>query len=108
MCPLRGLGAWALSIAFAGTSALACGDDGAGPEDAPIDAGPTKPRRAGDDDAPKEPDAAMTDGRDAGAGGCDLSGAWVTQHVTTNSALGSEQIATNWNYHRIAQHGTTV
>lgn len=45
---------------------------------------------------------------DAGASGCDLSGVWVTQHVTTNTALGITLLATNWNYHRIEQDGTRL
>jgi hypothetical protein len=36
---------------------------------------------------------------------CDLSGEWILQHVTRNSALGAVQTATNWHYHRIAQQG---
>jgi hypothetical protein len=36
---------------------------------------------------------------------CDLSGEWIIQHVTRNSALGAVQTATNWHYHRIAQQG---
>lgn len=42
------------------------------------------------------------------ASACDLSGVWVTQHVTTNTALGATQLATNWNYHRIEQDGTRL
>jgi len=66
-------------------------------------------------DASREEDAsqanadsgALDSGEQAGAG-CDLSGVWVTQHVTTNTALGATQLATNWNYHRIEQDGTRV
>jgi hypothetical protein len=36
---------------------------------------------------------------------CDLTGEWIFQHVTRNSALGAVQTATNWHYHRIAQQG---
>jgi hypothetical protein len=36
---------------------------------------------------------------------CDLTGEWILQHVTRNSALGAVQTATNWHYHRIAQQG---
>jgi hypothetical protein len=34
---------------------------------------------------------------------CDLSGSWIAQHVTRNSALGAVQSATNWHFHRIEQ-----
>lgn len=34
---------------------------------------------------------------------CDLTGSWVTQHHTRNTALGASQLATAWNYHRIEQ-----
>jgi hypothetical protein len=52
---------------------------------------------------------AGTSQRDGGAAAaCDLSGTWVTQHNTTNSALGAPQLATNWNYHRIEQDGSRV
>lgn len=49
------------------------------------------------------------DGGDASGGGggagCALDGTWLMQHHTTNVALGAEQLATNWNYHRIEQEG---
>ncbi len=72
---------------------VACGDDdgagGAGGMSGAMDAGDLD-GSAGD--------------RDAGPP-CDLSGSWITQHHTRNTALGAPQLATNWNYHRIEQTG---
>ena len=48
------------------------------------------------------PAAAADAGR---AAPCDLSGGWVAEHVTHNTALGAPQIATNWSFHQIEQHG---
>lgn len=75
-----------------------------------------------DDGAEPEPtrDASTDTGRDAGANddsssaaanvpeGCDMTGAWVAQHVTANSALGAPQLATNWTYLRLEQTGTAL
>lgn len=44
------------------------------------------------------------DGSVSGAA-CDLSGTWLAQHNTRNTALGAPQLAVNWNYHRIEQEG---
>jgi hypothetical protein len=48
---------------------------------------------------------AATDGGGNTSSPCDLSGTWISQHITHNSALGAEQIATNWNYLVIEQTG---
>jgi hypothetical protein len=37
-----------------------------------------------------------------------MSGAWVAQHVTTNTALGAVQRSTNWSYLRFEQTGTQL
>jgi hypothetical protein len=37
-----------------------------------------------------------------------MSGAWVAQHVTTNTALGARQVSTNWSYLRFEQKGTKL
>jgi hypothetical protein len=36
---------------------------------------------------------------------CDLSGRWIAQHVTRNSALGAVQAATSWHLHLVVQRG---
>jgi hypothetical protein len=52
------------------------------------------------------PVGAAPDGGGAASGrACDLSGHWITQHHTINLAVSAEQLATNWNYHHIAQDG---
>jgi hypothetical protein len=68
----------------------ACGDD----DDMPADSGSTMDA-ATDDDSGDNPVGAA----------CDLTGSWVSQHNTRNTALGAPQLATNWNYHRIEQTG---
>jgi len=92
--------AWLMSLA--GASLAACG--GSASDVASPDGGETSPPKVGQGDAGPErstPDAGVADG-------CDLSGAWVTQHVTTNTALGAPQLATNWSYHVFEQDGTRV
>lgn len=91
-----------LVVGMLGLIGCGCGDDAA-TEASALDAS-----------AP-EHDAAIDASTDAGADrdassatGCDLSGVWVTQHVTPNTALGASLLATNWNYHRIEQVGTEL
>lgn len=48
---------------------------------------------------------AASDGSTNADNPCDLSGTWISQHITRNSALGADQLATNWNYMVIAQSG---
>ena len=61
--------------------------------------------------AANDADAAQTDTGNGNANlpqGCDMSGEWVAQHITTNSALDAPQVSTNWSYLRFEQKGTKL
>lgn len=91
MCVSRILGL-ASALAVCAVVLTACGDDGPA-AGAGGSAGTSSGSGGGGED-----------GGDSGPA-CDLSGAWLTQHHTTNTALGAPQVSTSWNYHRIEQDG---
>lgn len=43
-----------------------------------------------------------------GANGCDLTGKWIAQIITTSSALGADATAYNWYYYDITDNGDTA
>jgi hypothetical protein len=91
-----------LVAVFAGV-ACASESDEIAPSDA-RDAG-SDDAQASEDDAGEGPDA----GGDAGEPPrCDLSGEWVSQQQTRQTAIGAVQLATNWSYYRIEQEGTRL
>jgi hypothetical protein len=79
---------------------------GGGDGDGGMDADPEPPSAGSDagSDAGAH-DAGSDSGREDSRAACDLTGTWIDQHITRNSALGAVQSATNWNYHRIERDG---
>lgn len=77
-------------VACGGSAARSSGDGGSG--------GGSRRAISGDtgDDA----------GTSSAAAACDLSGSWIAQRNTRNTALGVPQLSTNWSYLQIEQHGT--